>query len=161
MSAYYLRFQVLDVPGVMAEISRHLANEMVSIESMIQRGRAPGEPVAIVMITHESSARCGGSRLEGHRRFGQSFRNAVHDSDGSGVMGGLRFHALSRDRGSGANRMSRPLDRILALEAVRVTEAAAMRAFKLAGGATSEPPIRRRSKACAGRSTCFRSMARW
>src|SRR3954469_14976755 len=29
--------------------------------------------------------------------------------------------------------MSRPLDRILALEAVRVTEAAAMRAFKLAG----------------------------
>jgi len=54
MSAYYLRFQVLDVPGVMAEISRHLANELVSIESMIQRGRAPGEPVAIVMITHEA-----------------------------------------------------------------------------------------------------------
>jgi homoserine dehydrogenase len=38
----------------MAEISRHLANELVSIESMIQRGRAPGEPVAIVMITHEA-----------------------------------------------------------------------------------------------------------
>ena len=55
VSAYYLRFHVLDVPGVMAEISRHLANEQVSIESMIQRGRAPGEPVAIVMITHESS----------------------------------------------------------------------------------------------------------
>ncbi len=54
MSAYYLRFQVLDVPGVMAEISRHLADEMVSIESMIQRGRSPGEPVAIVMITHEA-----------------------------------------------------------------------------------------------------------
>jgi homoserine dehydrogenase len=54
VSAYYLRFQVLDVPGVMAEISRHLADEWVSIESMIQRGRAPGEPVAIVMITHEA-----------------------------------------------------------------------------------------------------------
>ena len=52
--AYYLRFQVLDVPGVMAEISRHLADEKVSIESMLQRGRAPGEPVAIVMITHEA-----------------------------------------------------------------------------------------------------------
>jgi len=52
--AFYLRFQVLDVPGVMAEISRHLANAGVSIESMIQRGRAPGEPVAIVMITHET-----------------------------------------------------------------------------------------------------------
>ncbi len=54
-SAYYLRFQVLDVPGVMAEISRHLANEKISIESMLQRGRAPGEPVAIVMITHDAS----------------------------------------------------------------------------------------------------------
>jgi homoserine dehydrogenase len=53
-SPYYLRFQVLDVPGVMAEISRHLATESVSIESMLQRGRAPGEHVAIVMITHEA-----------------------------------------------------------------------------------------------------------
>jgi homoserine dehydrogenase len=51
--AYYLRFQVLDVPGVLADIARHLADWDVSIESMIQRGRAPGEPVAIVMITHE------------------------------------------------------------------------------------------------------------
>jgi homoserine dehydrogenase len=51
--AYYLRIQVLDVPGVLAEIARHLADWDVSIESMIQRGRSPGEPVAIVMITHE------------------------------------------------------------------------------------------------------------
>jgi homoserine dehydrogenase len=53
-SAFYLRFHVLDVPGVMAEISRHLAGENISIESMLQRGRAPGEPVAIVMLTHEA-----------------------------------------------------------------------------------------------------------
>ena len=52
-SAFYLRFEVLDVPGVLAEIARHLAQAEVSIESMIQRGRSPGEPVAIVMITHE------------------------------------------------------------------------------------------------------------
>ncbi|MGN6514373.1 MAG: homoserine dehydrogenase, partial [Rhizomicrobium sp.] len=51
--AFYLRFEVLDVPGVLAEIARTLAESKVSIESMIQRGRAPGEPVAIVMITHE------------------------------------------------------------------------------------------------------------
>ena len=67
----YLRFQVLDVPGVLAEIAGHLAESEVSIESMIQRGRAPGEPVAIVMITHEYSASCGRARLEGHRRLGQ------------------------------------------------------------------------------------------
>ena len=54
-SAYYIRFQVLDVPGVMAEISHKLAAEHISIESMIQRGRAPGEPVSIVMITHETA----------------------------------------------------------------------------------------------------------
>jgi homoserine dehydrogenase len=53
-SAYYLRFEVLDVPGVLAEIARFLADSQVSIESMIQRGRSPGEPVSIVMITHET-----------------------------------------------------------------------------------------------------------
>ncbi len=54
-SAYYLRFEVLDVPGVLAEIARHLAEAQVSIGSMIQRARSPGEPVSIVMITHETS----------------------------------------------------------------------------------------------------------
>jgi homoserine dehydrogenase len=53
VSAYYLHFDVLDVPGVLAEIANRLAESGVSIESMIQRSRAPGEPVAIVMITHE------------------------------------------------------------------------------------------------------------
>jgi homoserine dehydrogenase len=52
-SAFYLRVQVVDQPGVLAEIAGKLAQSRVSIESMIQRGRAPGEPVAIVMITHE------------------------------------------------------------------------------------------------------------
>jgi homoserine dehydrogenase len=54
-SPYCLRFQVLDAPGVMADISHKLAAEGISISSMIQRGRAPGEPVAIVMITHETA----------------------------------------------------------------------------------------------------------
>ncbi len=54
--AFYLRFDVLDAPGVLAEIARHLARAEVSIESMIQRGRAPGEAVAIVMITHECTS---------------------------------------------------------------------------------------------------------
>jgi homoserine dehydrogenase len=54
LSPWYLRFEVLDVPGVLAEIAGRLAETGVSIESMIQRGRSPGEPVAIVMITHET-----------------------------------------------------------------------------------------------------------
>jgi homoserine dehydrogenase len=55
LSSWYLRFEVLDMPGVLAAIAGHLSEAGVSIESMIQRGRAPGEPVAIVMITHEAS----------------------------------------------------------------------------------------------------------
>ncbi len=55
VSPWYLRFEVLDVPGVLASIATNLAEAGVSIESMIQRVRAPGAPVAIVMITHETS----------------------------------------------------------------------------------------------------------
>ena len=54
ISPWYLRFEVLDVPGVLASIAGNLAEAGVSIESMIQRVRAPGAPVAIVMITHET-----------------------------------------------------------------------------------------------------------
>lgn len=54
-AAFYLRFDVLDEPGVLAEIAGFLARSDISIESMIQRGRSPGEPVSIVMITHECS----------------------------------------------------------------------------------------------------------
>lgn len=52
--AHYLRFQALDVPSVSTTISQLLAEHGVTIESMLQRGRSPGEPVAIVMITHEA-----------------------------------------------------------------------------------------------------------
>lgn len=55
VSSWYLRFEVLDAPGVLAFIAGYLAEAGVSIESMIQRSRAPGEPVAIVMITHETA----------------------------------------------------------------------------------------------------------
>jgi homoserine dehydrogenase len=55
VSPWYLRFEVLDMPGVLAAIAGHLSEAGVSIESMIQRGRAPGEAVAIVMIAHEAA----------------------------------------------------------------------------------------------------------
>lgn len=38
----------------MAAVSQHLADEGVSIDSMLQRGRSPGEAVAIVMLTHNA-----------------------------------------------------------------------------------------------------------
>jgi homoserine dehydrogenase len=47
-----LRFLAVDRPGVLAEIAGKLAQANVSIESMIQRGRASEQSVVIVMITH-------------------------------------------------------------------------------------------------------------
>jgi homoserine dehydrogenase len=50
--AYYIRLMVVDQPGVIADIAAALRDEQVSMESMIQRGRAPGEAVPVVLTTH-------------------------------------------------------------------------------------------------------------
>ncbi len=52
--AYYLRLMVLDRPGVIADVSAALRDQQVSMESMLQRGRDPGEPVPVVITTHET-----------------------------------------------------------------------------------------------------------
>jgi homoserine dehydrogenase len=51
---YYVRLMVLDRPGVIADITAALRDESVSLESMIQRGRAPGEAVPVVLTTHDT-----------------------------------------------------------------------------------------------------------
>ena len=51
---YYVRLMVVDRPGAMADIASALRDENVSIESVIQRGRAPEEAVPIVLVTHET-----------------------------------------------------------------------------------------------------------
>ena len=51
---YYVRLSVLDRPGVIADISAILRDEHISIGSMLQRGRDPGEAVTVVLITHEN-----------------------------------------------------------------------------------------------------------
>jgi homoserine dehydrogenase len=52
--AYYIRLMVVDQPGVIADIAAALRDEQVSMESMIQHGRAPGEAVPIVLTTHDT-----------------------------------------------------------------------------------------------------------
>jgi homoserine dehydrogenase len=52
--AYYIRLMVVDRPGVIADVAAALRDENVSLESMIQRGRAPGEAVPVVLTTHET-----------------------------------------------------------------------------------------------------------
>jgi homoserine dehydrogenase len=52
--AYYVRLMVLDRPGVIADITAAFRDEAVSMEQMLQRGRAPGEAVPVVLTTHET-----------------------------------------------------------------------------------------------------------
>jgi len=51
---YYLRLMVVDRPGVIADVTAVLRDLRVSLESMLQHGRAPGEAVPVVLVTHET-----------------------------------------------------------------------------------------------------------
>ncbi|CAA7612917.1 homoserine dehydrogenase [Magnetospirillum sp. UT-4] len=53
-SAFYIRLMVRDEPGVFADIAAALRDEKVSMEQIIQRGRAPDEVVPVVMTMHET-----------------------------------------------------------------------------------------------------------
>jgi len=52
--AYYVRLMVKDRPGVIADVAAALRDERVSMEAMLQRGRAPDEVVPVVLTTHET-----------------------------------------------------------------------------------------------------------
>jgi homoserine dehydrogenase len=55
----YLRFTVADRPGVLAEITAAMRDANVSIESLIQKGRAAeGGEVIVAMVTHEGPEKC-------------------------------------------------------------------------------------------------------
>jgi len=54
-TSYYLRLRVEDKPGVLAEVTRILADQQISIDAMIQREPAEGEDQTdIIMLTHET-----------------------------------------------------------------------------------------------------------
>jgi homoserine dehydrogenase len=52
--AYFLRLMVVDEPGVIADVTAVLRDFGISLESMLQHGRSPGDAVAVVMVTHET-----------------------------------------------------------------------------------------------------------
>lgn len=53
-NSFYVRLMVVDRPGVFAEIATALGEHGVSMESVLQRGRAPGEAVPVVLTTHDT-----------------------------------------------------------------------------------------------------------
>ncbi|HEU4645292.1 MAG TPA: homoserine dehydrogenase [Burkholderiales bacterium] len=67
-TSYYLRMRVLDQPGVLARITRILADSRISIGAMVQKEPGEGEQrVDIVMLTHralESNVDAAIARIE-------------------------------------------------------------------------------------------------
>jgi homoserine dehydrogenase len=64
---YYVRFMVVDQPGVVADIAAALRDERVSLEAVLQRARSPDEAVPLVLTTHdaeEAAMRRALSRIE-------------------------------------------------------------------------------------------------
>ncbi len=52
-TAYYLRLRAFDRPGVLADITRILADSNISIDAMVQKEPAEGEEqVSIILLTH-------------------------------------------------------------------------------------------------------------
>ena len=54
-TSYYLRLRAFDKPGVLADITRILADSGISIDAMLQKEPSEGEEqVDIIMLTHET-----------------------------------------------------------------------------------------------------------
>ena len=54
-SANYLRLQVIDQPGVLADITRILGEMEISIEAIVQKGASlDGEAVPVIITTHRT-----------------------------------------------------------------------------------------------------------
>ena len=65
VTAYYLRMRAQDKPGVLAEITRILADLDISIDALIQREPEEGENQAdVVMLTHLAKERAVNAAIE-------------------------------------------------------------------------------------------------
>ncbi len=55
VTSYYLRMRVADQPGVLADITRILADGRISIDAMVQKEPSEGEDQTdIIMLTHDA-----------------------------------------------------------------------------------------------------------
>ncbi len=57
LSQYYMRFMVLDRPGVLSQIAGVLGQHRISIASVIQQGRKEGQTVPVVIMSHTARER--------------------------------------------------------------------------------------------------------
>ncbi len=52
VTSWYMRLQVKDQPGVVADVASLLRDEVISIESLLQHGRSATDSVPVVITTH-------------------------------------------------------------------------------------------------------------
>jgi homoserine dehydrogenase len=55
LSRYYLRFHVIDEPGVLSRLSTILGRHRISISDVIQKERKAGSVVPLILLTHDAS----------------------------------------------------------------------------------------------------------
>jgi homoserine dehydrogenase len=83
-SRFYLRLQVADRPGVLADVTRILADEQISISSLVQHEAAEegGGPVPLVIVTHYAATGRFRKALEKINRLSTAAAPAVFFSMG-------------------------------------------------------------------------------
>ena len=83
-SRFYLRLQVTDKPGVLADITRILADEEISISSLVQHEAQEdgGGPVPLVIVTHYAATGHFRRALERINKLGTTAAPAVFFSMG-------------------------------------------------------------------------------
>ncbi len=57
LSRYYLRFHVVDRPGVLAKIAQVLGKHRISISDCVQKERSAGNVVPLILLTHGAHER--------------------------------------------------------------------------------------------------------
>lgn len=86
-TAYYLRMQAADRPGVLAEVTRILADHEISIEAILQKEPSPGaSDVTVIMLTQQV--------LEG--QMNQATRRIADLQSITGEVTRIRLEHLSR-----------------------------------------------------------------
>lgn len=71
-SRFYLRFTVVDEPGVLANLTAQLGRKQVGIASVVQEERAPKDNVPVVILTHHAKE--------------QALREAINEIDKMDVV---------------------------------------------------------------------------
>jgi len=87
VSGYYLRLEVLDQPGVMADIARILSEQDISMEAIIQKEpQVAGSEVAVILLIRpvvESRMNQAIAQIEAlHSTLGEVVRIRVESLDG-------------------------------------------------------------------------------